>query len=96
MSEPYSCEKQYIGNFGHPVWENPTEHMVNAAFAHHGLRWQYVTYEVPADNLRAAFEGVKALGRRWVSVEEAAAVVDFPCADEAFEERVETLKEAFE
>ena len=64
MSEPYSCEKQYIGNFGHPVWENPTEHMVNAAFAHHGLRWQYVTYEVPADNLRAAFEGVKALGYR--------------------------------
>ena len=64
MSEPYSCEKQYIGNFGHPVWENPTEHMVNAAFAHHGLDWIYVTYEVPADNLEAAFEGVKALGYR--------------------------------
>ena len=64
MSEPYSCEKQYVGNFGHPVWENPTEHMVNAAFAHHGLRWSYVTYEVPAEKLKDAFEGVKALGYR--------------------------------
>ena len=64
MSEPYTCEKQYIGNFGYPVWENPTEHMVNAAFDHHGLKWKYVTYEVPAGNLKAAFEGVKALGYR--------------------------------
>jgi shikimate dehydrogenase len=64
MSEPYTCKKHYIGNFGYPVWENPTEHMVNAAFEHHGLSWKYVTYEVPAGNLKAAFEGVKALGYR--------------------------------
>jgi shikimate dehydrogenase len=62
MSKPFSCEKKYIGNFGSPVWENPTEVMVQAAFDHHGLAFRYITTEVAADDLAAAFAGVKAMG----------------------------------
>lgn len=62
MSEPFSCEKKYVGNFGQPVWENPTEVMVQAAFDHHDLAFRYITTEVPAENLAAAFAGVKAMG----------------------------------
>lgn len=57
-----SFKKELIGNFGFPVWDNPTEAMVEAAFAHHGMKFRYVTTEVPAENLKAAFEGVKAMG----------------------------------
>jgi shikimate dehydrogenase len=62
MTEPFSCEKKYIGNFGHPVWENPTEAMVQAAFDHHGLAFRYNTTEVPADQLADAVAGAKAMG----------------------------------
>ena len=64
MSKPFTCEKNYVGNFGFPVWENPTEIMVQAAFDHHGLAFRYITTEVPADDLAAAFAGVKAMGYR--------------------------------
>jgi len=62
MTEPFSCEKKYIGNFGDPVWENPTEAMVQAAFDHHGLAYRYNTTEVPADKLAAAVAGARAMG----------------------------------
>ena len=62
MTEPFSCEKKYIGNFGNPVWENPTEAMVQAAFDHHGLAFRYNTTEVPADKLADAVAGAKAMG----------------------------------
>ena len=57
-----SFKKELIGNFGYPVWDNPTEAMVEAAFAHHNMKFRYVTTEVRAENLKAAFEGVKAMG----------------------------------
>lgn len=62
MSGPYSCEKKYVGNFGFPVWENPTEAMVQAAFDHHGLRFRYNTTEVPAEKLPDAVRGARAMG----------------------------------
>ena len=62
MSKELNFKKELIGNFGYPVWENPTEAMVEAAFAHHGMKFRYITTEVPAENLKAAFEGVKAMG----------------------------------
>lgn len=64
MTGPYSCERKIIGNFGHPVWENPTEEMVQAAFDHHGLRYRYVTTEVPAARLADAVRGARAMGYR--------------------------------
>ena len=62
MSEPFSCERTYIGCFGDPIWENPTEVMMQAAFDHLGLRYRYVTTHVPAEALADAVRGVKALG----------------------------------
>lgn len=62
MSDQVNFEKQLIGNFGFPVWDNPTEAMVEAAFAHHKMNFRYVTTEVTPENLEKAFEGVKAMG----------------------------------
>jgi shikimate dehydrogenase len=62
MSEPYSCERKYVGCFGDPVWENPTEVMMNAAFEHHDLAFHYVTMHVTAERLADAVRGVQALG----------------------------------
>ncbi len=62
MQTPLNFKKELIGNFGCPIWENPTEAMVEAAFKHHGLNFRYITTEVPAENLKTAFEGVKAMG----------------------------------
>ena len=64
MSDKLNFKKELIGNFGCPVWENPTEAMVQAAFDHHQLKFRYVTTEVTAENLKSAFEGVKAMGYR--------------------------------
>ena len=64
MSKEISFKTELIGNFGHPVWDNPTGEMVEAAFAHHGMNYRYVTTEVRAENLKPAFEGVKAMGYR--------------------------------
>lgn len=62
MSEDIGFKKELIGCFGDPIWENPTEIMMEAAFKHHGMNYRYITTRVPADNLLAAFEGVKAMG----------------------------------
>ena len=62
MSEETNFKKDLVGNFGDPVWENPTEAMMEAAFKHHKLKWRYITTEVKKDDLVAAFNGVKAMG----------------------------------
>jgi alpha-L-fucosidase len=54
MAKELNFEKELIGCFGDPIWENPTEAMVEAAFAHHGMKFRYVTTEVKAENLKAA------------------------------------------
>src|SRR5206468_2323026 len=47
---------------GHPVAGNPTQYMVEKAFAAAGLDWRYLTCDVPAENLAAAIGGLRALG----------------------------------
>lgn len=61
MSERVNCKSILIGNFGDPVWENPTEFMMTAVFEHHDMKYRYISTEVSADKLKAAFEGVKAM-----------------------------------
>lgn len=62
MAKDINFKKELVGNFGFPVWENPTEVMVEAAFAHHDMKFRYVTTEVHPSGLLAAFEGAKAMG----------------------------------
>jgi shikimate dehydrogenase len=43
---------------------NPTQYMIEKAFAHHDLDWRYVTVEVAAGQLADAMAGVRAMGFR--------------------------------
>jgi shikimate dehydrogenase len=49
---------------GQPVAGNPTQFMMEKAFAAAGLDWRYLTLEVPAENLADAMRGLRAMGFR--------------------------------
>lgn len=56
--------QELVGLFGKPVEENPTQAMVEAAFAAAGLDWRYLTIEVDPDDLAEAVRGARAMGFR--------------------------------
>ena len=41
---------------------NPTQYMIEKAFARHDLDWRYLTAEVGPENLEGAIRGIRALG----------------------------------
>lgn len=47
--------------FGHPVAENPTQAMIEAAYKHHNLDWRYLTIEVLPEDLADAVKGMRAM-----------------------------------
>ncbi len=49
---------------GKPVAGNPTQFMMERAFAAVGLAWRYLTLEVPEENLAAGLAGMRAMGFR--------------------------------
>lgn len=49
---------------GQPVRGNPTQFMMEKAFAAAGLDWRYLTLEVPPARLEAAVQGMRAMGFR--------------------------------
>jgi len=46
---------------GQPVAGNPTQYMMEKAFAKAGLEWRYLTLEVPPDQLQDALLGLRAM-----------------------------------
>jgi shikimate dehydrogenase len=50
--------------FGQPVAGNPTQYMMEKAFADAGLEWRYLTLEVAAEDLADAVRGMRAMGFR--------------------------------
>jgi shikimate dehydrogenase len=50
--------------FGQPVAGNPTQFMMERAFAAAGLDWRYLTLEIPPERLGDAVRGVRAMGFR--------------------------------
>jgi hypothetical protein len=64
VAAPRSFLQGVVGVFGFPVAENPTQAMVEPAFADMGLDWRYLTIEVPPDRLGDAVRGAKAMGWR--------------------------------
>jgi shikimate dehydrogenase len=62
MPAPRSFLQCLVGVFGDPVAENPTQAMVEPAFADMGLDWRYLTVQVPADRLGDAVRGAVAMG----------------------------------
>ena len=65
--------------FGQPVAGNPTQFMIEKAFACHGLEWRYLTLEVAPEDLRDAVRGMRAMGFRGGNVTKPhkTAVVEF-------------------
>jgi shikimate dehydrogenase len=61
MSAPRSFKQELVCVFGQPVAENPTQAMIEAAFAHHDLAWRYLTIEVSPDGLADAVRGLRAM-----------------------------------
>jgi shikimate dehydrogenase len=62
---PVSSQLQQIcACLGQPVAGNPTQYMMERAFAHHHLDWRYLTLEVPPEQLGDAIRGLRALGFR--------------------------------
>ena len=59
MSKNYKAD--LVGVFGHPVAENPTIVMIEAAFKEMNLNWRYLTLEVMPDDLEDAVKGMKAM-----------------------------------
>ncbi|MBS0208944.1 MAG: shikimate dehydrogenase [Planctomycetes bacterium] len=49
---------------GQPVAGNPTQFMIEKAFARLGLDWRYLSFEVPPEALGDAIRGMRAMGFR--------------------------------
>ena len=63
MSSPNFLH-ELVGCMSQGAAGNPSVAMIEAAFAHHGLRWRYVNMEVTPEDLGAAVRGAKAMGFR--------------------------------
>jgi shikimate dehydrogenase len=65
--------------FGQPVAGNPTQFMMERAFAAAGLDWRYLTLEIPPERLGDAVRGVRAMGFRGgnVTMPHKVAVIEF-------------------
>jgi shikimate dehydrogenase len=61
-------KEELVGVLGHPVAENPTCVMQNAAFEALGLQWRYLTIEVKPADLPDAVRGLRALGFRGINL----------------------------
>ena len=64
MSKTLNFKQELTCVFGHPVAENPTQAMIEAAFRHHDLDWRYLTIEVYPQDLKAAVAGMRAMNFR--------------------------------
>src|SRR5690349_7261659 len=64
MPAPRSFKQELVGVFGYPVAENPTQVMIEPAFADMGLDWRYLTVEVRPEHLADAVRGARAMGWR--------------------------------
>ncbi len=64
MAAPKSFKQELVGVFGFPVAENPTQAMIEPAFAELGLDWRYLTVEVRPDQLADAVRGARAMNWR--------------------------------
>lgn len=61
MPDAKSYKAELVGVFGHPVAENPTVVMQEAAFRELGLNWRYLNIEVLPEDLEAAIKGLRAM-----------------------------------
>jgi shikimate dehydrogenase len=82
MAGAPNYKAELIGVFGHPVAENPTVVMHEAAFAELGLNWRYLTIEVYPEDLEAAMKGLRAFNMRGINLTIPHKVAVLPFLDE--------------
>lgn len=61
---PVSQLQEICACLGQPVAGNPTQYMMERAFANHQLDWRYLTLDVSPEHLGDAIRGLRALGFR--------------------------------
>jgi len=64
MTKEWNFLQKLVFNFGHSLASNPTQYMMEQAFAHHGLPWRYVQFEFGAEKLADAVGAMRLLGFR--------------------------------
>jgi shikimate dehydrogenase len=68
MKQSANYKSELVGVFGHPVAENPTIVMMEAAFHAAGVDYRYLTIEVLPEGLEAAIAGIRAMGFRGINL----------------------------
>ena len=68
MASAPNYKADLIGVFGHPVAENPTVVMHEAAFKALDLNWRYLTIEVYPEDLENAMKGLRAFNMRGINL----------------------------
>ncbi len=68
MTQEANYKAELVGVFGHPVAENPTIVMQEAAFKALNLNWRYLTIEVLPEDLADAFKGLRAMNMRGINL----------------------------
>jgi shikimate dehydrogenase len=63
-SVSHPAVQEIVAVFGQPVAGNPTQYMMEKAFAQVGLDWRYLTLEVAPEGLADAVRGMRAMGFR--------------------------------
>ena len=64
----HSYKAELVGVFGHPVTENPTIVMQEAAFRAKDLNWRYLTVEVRPEQLADAVRGLRAFNMAGINL----------------------------
>lgn len=68
VTQQANYKAELVGVFGHPVAENPTIVMQEAAFKALGLKWRYLTIEVYPADLDDAIKGLRAFNMRGINL----------------------------
>jgi len=68
MSAQANYKSELVGVFGHPVAENPTIVMMEAAFRAAKVNFRYLTIEVLPEDLRSAIDGIRAMSFRGINL----------------------------
>ncbi|HEX4130888.1 MAG TPA: shikimate dehydrogenase [Pirellulales bacterium] len=77
--QPSSTVQEVCALVGQPVAGNPTQFMIERAFAKCGLDWRYLSFEVAAEALGDAVRGMRAMGFRGgnITTPHKVAVIEF-------------------
>lgn len=68
MAQTTNFKAELVGVFGHPVAENPTIVMQEAAFQATGLNWRYLNIEVYPEDLADAMKGLRAMNMQGINL----------------------------